>query len=103
MEQPPTSSTLEDSRTPPRRITTPDHKKFNLVIIEIGYCWIFGCHEKIQEKTTKYVPIVKAKWGKVEFVAVPVGHAGTILTETQRRLAQALPTARPEIERNRAR
>ena len=36
-------------------------------------------------------------------MAIPVGHAGTTLKETQRHLAQALSTTRPEIERRRAR
>ena len=39
----------------------------------------------------------------MEFVAIPVGHAGTTLKETQRHLAQALSATRPEIERSRAR
>jgi hypothetical protein len=41
--------------------------------------------------------------GKVEFVAVPIGHAGTTLTMTHRYLAQALSATRPEIEQSRAR
>ena len=36
-------------------------------------------------------------------MAIPIGHTGTTLTTTQRHLAQALSTARPEIERSRAR
>ena len=36
-------------------------------------------------------------------MAIPVGHAGTTLKETQRHLAQALSATRPEIERRRAR
>ena len=45
----------------------------------------FGCHAKLQEKTTKYAPLVaalNALWGKVELVAVPIGHTRTILKET---------------------
>ena len=38
-------------------------------------------------------------WGKVEFVAIPVGYVGTTLKETQRHLAQALSATRTEIER----
>ncbi len=45
----------------------------------------------------------EAIWGKVIFVAIPVGHTGTTLKETQRHLAQALSTTRPEIERSRGR
>ena len=53
-----------------------------------------------------YAPLVaalKILWGKVEFVAVPIGHAGTTLQETHRHLAQALTATRPEIERCMAR
>ena len=39
----------------------------------------------------------------MKFVAILVSHAGTILKETQRHLAQALSATRPEIERRRAR
>ena len=39
----------------------------------------------------------------MEFVAVPIGHAGTTLKETQRHLAQALSATRPDIERRRPR
>jgi hypothetical protein len=42
-------------------------------------------------------------WGKVEFVAIPVGHAGTTLKETQHHLAQALSATSPEIERSKTR
>ncbi len=42
-------------------------------------------------------------WGKMEFVAIPIGHAGTTLQETHRRLTQALSATRLEIERQRAR
>ena len=42
-------------------------------------------------------------WGKVEFVAVPIGHAGTTLKETPTRLAQALSATRTAIEQRRAR
>jgi hypothetical protein len=81
--------------------TTIDRKACNLILIEVGLCRDFGCHERLQEKTTKYAPLVnalKTVWGEVEFVAIPIGHAGTTLTESQQRLAQALSATRPEIE-----
>ena len=56
-----------------------------MIIIEIGICQDFGCHKRLQEKTAKYAPLVaalKAVWGRAEFVAIPVGHAGTTLKET---------------------
>ena len=46
----------------------------------------FGCHAKLQEKTVKYGPLVTARkslWGKVELVAVPIGHTGITLNKTQ--------------------
>jgi len=66
----------------------------------------FGCHTKLQEKTTKYAPLVAALlklWRKVEFVAITVGHASTTLTGNQWSLTQALSATRPEISRARAR
>ena len=86
--------------------TTFDRKQCNLIIIEIGLCKDFGCDKRRQEKTAKYAPLVeklKTLWGKVEFVAITIGHAGTTLQETPLRLAQALSATRPEIERQRAR
>ena len=66
---------------------TPDpgtfnNKQCNLIIIEVGLYQDFGCHKKLQEKTAKYAPLVtaiKAVWGKVKFVAIPIGHAGTAI------------------------
>jgi hypothetical protein len=91
-------------------IPTPDPSAFdrkhcNLIIIEVGFCQDFGRYKRLQEKTAKYAPLVtalNAVWGKVEFVVIPIGHAGTTLTTTQRHLAQALSATRPEIERSRA-
>ena len=86
--------------------TTFDRKQCNLIVIEIGFCQDFGCDKRRQEKTAKYAPLVdklKTLWGKVEFVAIPIEHAGTTLQETHRRLAQALFATRPEIELQRAR
>ena len=88
--------------TPSPDLTTLDRKRCNLIIIEIGFCQDKRLHEKI----AKYTPLVatlKEIWGKVEFVAVPIGHACTTLQETQRHLAQALSATRPEIERSMAR
>jgi hypothetical protein len=95
---------VQDSPTPSP--TTYDRKKCNLILLEIGFCQDFGCDKRQREKTAKYAPLVNALkevWGKVEFVAVPIGHAGTTLTETPTRLAQALSATRPEIEQRRTR
>ena len=45
---------------------TFEHKKRNLVLIEVGFCQYFGCHKRLQEKTTKYAPLVTSLenlWG----------------------------------------
>ena len=50
-----------------------------LILIEIGFCQDFGCHKRLLVKTAKYAPLIAALntvWGKVEFVTVPIGHAG---------------------------
>ncbi len=80
--------------------------KCTLILIEIRFCQDFGCNKRLLEKTAKYAPLIvalKTVWGKMEFAAVPIGHAGTTHQETQRHLAQALSAARPEIEHSRAR
>jgi len=89
--------------TPAPDQNTFDRKQCIMIIIEIGFYQDFGCHKRLQEKTVKYAPLVaalKAVWGKVEFMAIPDGHAGTTLKETQGHLAQALSATRPEIERS---
>ena len=56
--------------------------------------------------TDKYISLVtalKTVWWKVEFVAVPIGYAGTTLHETQRHPAHAMSATRPEIDQRRAR
>jgi len=40
--------------------------------------------------------------GKVEFVAVPIGHAGTTLVKTKESLASALSAKRPSVQQARA-
>ena len=87
--------------TPTPDPSTSDRKQCILIIIEVGFCQDFGGHKRRQEKTAKYAPLVNALkevWGKVEFVAISVGHAGNTLKETQHHLAQALSATRPEIE-----
>ena len=86
--------------------TTFGRKKCNLVLIEVGFCRDFGCHSKLQDKIAKYAPLVaslQALWGKVEFVAVPIGHAGTTLTMTHQCLIQSMLATRPEIKHSRTR
>ncbi len=46
--------------TPTPDLGTLDRKKCNFIIIEVGFSQDFGCHEKLQEKTNKYAPLVNA-------------------------------------------
>ncbi len=76
--------------TPSPDPSTFDRKKSNLIFIEIEFCQDFGCQKRLQEKTAKYGPFVaalKTVLGKVEYVAVLIGHAGTTLQETPRHFA----------------
>jgi hypothetical protein len=78
-------------------------KQCTLIIIEIGFYRDFGCIEKLEEKTSKYVPLLAALrryWGRVELIAFPVGHAGTTLTMTLDQLTTAFSTVRPIPERS---
>jgi hypothetical protein len=70
-----------------------------LVIVEIG------CNVKYDEKTEKYSPLIAALrkyWGRLEFVAFPIGNASTTLTKTLDHLTAAFSTVRPSVERSRA-
>ena len=82
---------------------SPDPTSFNkklctLIIVEIGFCRDLGCEEKREAKANKYIPLItelKKHWGTVEFVAFPIGHAGTTLKTTLDQLTIAFSTARP--------
>jgi hypothetical protein len=89
---------------------SPDPISFNrkqctLILVEIGFCRDLGCDIKFDKKTEKYSPLIAALrkyWGRVEFVAFPIGHAGTTLTRTLDHLtAAAFSTVRPSVERSR--
>ena len=43
------------------------------------------------------------EWGCVNFVYIPIGHAGTLLSETALHLAEALASKRPNLGRKRHR
>ncbi len=75
--------------------TSFDRKQCTLIIIEIGFCRDLGCVEKLEEKTSKYAPLLEALrryWGRMELVAFPIGHAGTTLTKTLHQLTTAFST-----------
>ncbi len=45
---------------------------------------------------------LKKHWGRVEFVAIPIGHAGTTVSRTLAHLTAAFSTARPSADQVRA-
>jgi hypothetical protein len=60
---------------------------------------------KLEAKTKKYSSLVKAlerHWGRVEFVALSIGHCGTTLTTTLIHLTAAFSTVRLRMEPTRA-
>ena len=76
-----------------------------LILFEVGFCRDLGCDVKFDKKTEKYSPLIAALrkyWGRVEFVAFPIGHAGTTLTRTIDHLTAAFSTVRRSVERSRA-
>ncbi len=99
MEQRQTSSTQKGYPTPPSPDPTTFNKKFyTLIIIEIGFCRDLGCNTKLEAKTAKYALLLAAlrrHWGRVEFVAFPIGHAGVTLHKT---LTTAFSAVRPQEE-----
>jgi hypothetical protein len=53
------------------------------------------------KKTKKYcflVTALKKYWERMEFVAIPIGHAGTTLTRTLDHLTAAFSTVRPSAD-----
>ncbi len=71
-----------------------------LLVFEVGFCRDLGCHEKYNEKTDKYLPLLTTlcKYrGRVELVCIPIGHAGTTLIDTANDFAAALAKVRHSI------
>ena len=91
------------TNTPSPESTSFDKQHYTLIIVEIGFCRDLGCDVKLDKKTEKYSPLIVALrryWGRVEFTAFPIGHAGTILTTGPRPPHRRLlhrPTDRVEI------
>jgi hypothetical protein len=82
-----------------------DIKQCTLILVEIDFCKDLGCDIKYNKKTEKYSPLIAALrkyWGRMEFVAFPICHAGTTLTKTLDRLTAAFSASRPLVERSRA-
>jgi hypothetical protein len=91
--------------TPSPDPTSFNKKQCTLILIEIGFCKDLRCDVKFDEKTEKSSPLIVALrkyWGRAEFVAFPIGHAGTTLTRTLDCLTAAFSTVRPSMERSRA-
>jgi hypothetical protein len=85
--------------------TSFDKKQCTLILVEIGFCRDLGCDIKFEKKTEKNSPLITALrgyWGRVEFIAFPISHAGTTLTKTLNNLTAAFCTVRPSVERSRA-
>jgi hypothetical protein len=81
--------------------TSYDIRQCILITIEIGFCMDLGCDIKFDGKTEKYSALVAALrkyWGRVEFVAFPIGHAGTTLTRTLYHLTAAFSAVRPSVD-----
>jgi hypothetical protein len=75
-------------------------KDCSLILFEVGFCRDLGCYEKYTQKTDKYLPLLTALrkyWGRVEFVSIPIGHAGTTLIDNANDFASALAKVRPTI------
>ena len=85
--------------------TSFDRKTCPILIVEIGFCRDLGCNDKIAENTTKYSPLIAALRNyveKVEFVGIPIDHAGTTSAMTLKSPTSTLSTARPFVETSRA-
>ena len=81
-----------------------DKNQCTLIVVEIGFSRDLGCDTKLDKKTENYSPLVAALrryWGRVEFIAFRIGHAGTTLTKTLNNLTAAFSTVRPFVERSR--
>jgi hypothetical protein len=77
-----------------------NRKDCTLLLFEVGFCRDFGCNEKYKQHTDKYFPFLTALrkyWGRIELVCIPIGHAGTTLTDNANDFAAALAKARPFI------
>jgi hypothetical protein len=91
--------------TPSPDPTTFDRRQCTLILVEIGFYRDLGCDIKFDEKTEKYsalIAVLRKYWEQVEFVAFPIGHAGTTLTKTLDHLTAAFSAVRPLVERSRA-
>jgi hypothetical protein len=87
--------------TPDPRRTALEKRTCTLVFIEIGFPRDLGCDKKHKEKTEKYLHLVaalKQYRGRVKFVAIPIGRAGTTLTTTLNYLTAAFSTVRPRTD-----
>ena len=65
--------------TPDPGPITFDKKLCTLILLENGFSRDLGCDKKHTEKTYKYVPLVAALKhyrGRMEFVAIRIGHVG---------------------------
>jgi len=94
------------SADPSLDFDTFNRKDCALILFEVDFCRDLGCHQKYTEKTDKYLPLLTALlkyWVRVEFVCIPIGHAGTTLIDTVNDFASVLAKVRPSIAFDRKR
>jgi len=63
-----------------------------------------GYDIKIEKTTERDFPLIAALrkyWGRVEFIAFPIDHAGTTITRTLEHLTAAFSIVRPTVEQTR--
>ena len=85
--------------------TSFDRKLCTLIIIGIGLCRDLVCEIKFEKNTEKYTPLLAALRRyrrRVEFIAFPIGHAGTTLPMTLDQLTATFSTVRHTVKRSRA-
>ena len=72
-----------------------------LILIEIRFSRDLGCdktHAVKAEKSSPLLAALKEYWERVEFIAIPIGHAGTPLTSTLDHLIAAFLRVRPRVD-----
>jgi len=86
--------------TPSPSPTSFEKKKYTLIIVEIGFCRDLGCDIKLEKKNEKILVGLRRYWGRVDFIAFPIGHAGTTLARFLDQLTTAFSTVRLTVERS---
>jgi hypothetical protein len=91
--------------TPDPALNNVEEIRCTLILVEVGFCRDLRCDTLLTDKTEKYSPLVAAleKYsGRVEFITILIGHAGTTLLRPLEHLIAALSTVHPHVEQARA-